>query len=296
MNKMMKRNSLVTTGVFALLIVLAGALRAAQTNITVLLTNQCQVAGFFVSQSSSNVVVSVGGGQRMTFAVSEISSLELTEAPGVKSPDAAALAGGQPISGGTSNRLSRITLALTNDSLVTGLLVSQSPSNFVVSTAGGQRMNIARGSVRWSKLAASPVVQPPEALALAGAPQLTGAASNSITAEFNQPHTEEEMRTMLRTPEGAALLKSVCDGVIGPGADPQTKAATESYFKTVQAFEDGKIGIAELQVRAQTALGKLNQRQEQTDEDPPAARWDAFKQILQGFIAQPAPIPVEPAR
>jgi hypothetical protein len=283
--------------VFASLLALAGSLQAAQTNVTVVLTNQCQVTGFLVSQSSSNVVVSVGGGQKLTFAAGDISSLQLTQTPAVKSPGAAAFAGGQPVSGATSNSMTRITLALASGSFLTGVLVSQSSSNFVVSLAGGRRTHVPRANVKWFKLTASPAAQPPAAIVLVGDPQLpAGVTSNSIAAEFNQPHTEDEMRAMLRTPEGAALLKSVCDEIIGPGADAQTKAATESYFKTVQEFEDGKIGIVELQAQAQTALGKLNQSQEQINGDPQAARLDVFKQILQGFVAQPAPVPVAPVQ
>ena len=40
-----------------------GVLGAAQTNVTIILTNQCQVTGFLVSRTDSNVVVSVGGGR-----------------------------------------------------------------------------------------------------------------------------------------------------------------------------------------------------------------------------------------
>jgi hypothetical protein len=236
------------------------------------------VTGLLVSLSSSNAVVSVGGGQRMTFASNEILFLNLEELPAAKPSGAGGL------SGGTSNAPPHITLALTNGSTVAGVLVSQSVSNFVVSTAGGQRLDIARGQVSSFKLKAGPAVAPP------------AAAANSIAAEFNKPHTEEEMRAMLRTPEGAALLKSICDQYIGPGADPQTKAAAATYFKTVQEFEEGKIGIVELQVSAKTALGKLNANRLPTNDDPQAARLNAYQQILQQFIAQPAPSPVDPVQ
>jgi hypothetical protein len=287
----MKTNLIALTGAFAALVASAGALRAAQTNITVVLTNQCQVTGFLVSRTASNVVVSVGGGQKMSFASSEISSLNLTEFLTPPSPGAAALAGGPQTSGSST----RIMLGLTNGSLVGGLLVSQSPSNFVVSTSGGESMNIARGKVSWFKLTASPSAPPAGAAARPGGPPLSGAGPDALEAEFNKPHTEEEMRAMLRTPEGAALVKNICQQIIGSGADAQTKAATETYFKTVQEFEEGKIGIVELQVSAQTALGNLSQRAGQTN-DPQAAEWNDFKQILQGFIAQPAPAPAQPVQ
>jgi hypothetical protein len=280
----MKRNLIALTCALATLIASAGALRAAQTNITVVLTNQCQVTGFLVSRSASNVVVSVGGGQKMTFASSEISSLNLTEFPSPPSPGALAPAGAQQPSGSAT----RIMLGLTNGSLVGGFLVSQSPSNFVVSTSGGEGMNIARSKVSWFKLTANPS-------APSAGPAARATGPDALEAEFNKPHTEEEMRAMLRTPEGAALVKNICQQIIGSGADAQTKAATESYFKTVQEFEDGKIGIVELQVSAQTALGNLSQRPGQTN-DPQAAEWNDFKQILQGFIAQPAPAPGEPVQ
>jgi hypothetical protein len=269
---------------------LAGALRAAQTNATVVLTNECQVSGYLVSQSASNVVISLGGGQKMTFASSEISSLNLTEIPSVKSP------GAQPVSGGTSNAATRIMLALTNGSLVAGVLVSQSSSNFVVSTGAGQNTNIARNKVNWFELKASPVVAPPGAAALASAPQPPAAASHSIAAEFNKPHSEDEMRAMLRTPEGAALLKSICDQYIGSGNDPQTKAASDYYFKTVQEFADGKLGIVDIQGLAQTMMGELNEHPPGTNGNPQATQLDAYKQILQGFISRPAPTPANPVQ
>jgi hypothetical protein len=278
LNKIMKRSSIIVVGVFTAWIALAGVLRAAQTNVTIVLTNQSQVAGFLVSLSSSNAVVSVGGGQRMTFASNEILFLNLEEIPAAKTSGAGAL------DGGISNAPAHITLALTNGSSVAGVLVGQSVTNFVVSTAGGQRLDIARGQVSSFKLEAGAAIAPP------------AAPTNSIAAEFNKPHTEEEMRAMLRTPEGAALLKSICDQYIGPGADPQTKAAAATYFKTVQEFEDGKIGIVELQVSAKTALGKLNANRPQTNGDPQAARLNAYEQILQDFIAQPAPSPVDPVQ
>ena len=67
-----------------------------------------------------------------------------------------------------------------------------------------------------------------------------------------------------------------------------TKAATETYFKTMQEFADGKIGIVELQVQAQTALGNLNQGAAQTGDNSQADRWNAFKEILQNFVSEPA--------
>ena len=276
----MKRICIIVTCVFITWMALAGVLKAAQTNATVVLTNQCQISGFLVSQSASNVVVSLGGGQRMTFAASEISSLNLTEIPSVKS------AGAQPVSGVASNASTRIMLALTNGSLVAGVLVSQSSSNFVVSTGGGPNMNIARDKVNWFELKASPVAVPP-------AP---AAVSHSIAAEFNKPHSESEMRALLRTPEGSALLKSICEQYIGSGTDAQTKAATETYFKTVQEFADGKLGIADIQSLAQSAMGELNEHPQGTNGDPQAARLNAYKQILQGFIAQPAPTPADPVQ
>ena len=276
----MKRICIIITGVFTSLIVLVGVLGAAQTNATVVLTNECQVSGYLVSQSASNVVISFGGGQRMTLASSEISSLNLTEIPSAKSP------GTQSVSGGTPNAGTRIMLALTNGSLLAGVLVSQSSSNFVVSTGAGQNTNIARSKVNWFELKASPAV----------APQPPAAVSHSIAAEFNKPHSESEMRAMLHTPEGAALLKSICEQFIGPGTDAETKAATDTYFKTVQEFADGKIGIADIQNLAQSAMGELNERPQGTNGDPQAAQWNAYKQILQGFIAQPAPTPAEPVQ
>jgi hypothetical protein len=269
---------------------LAGVLRAAQTNATVVLTNECQVSGYLVSQSASNVVISFGSGQKMTFASSEIRSLNLTEIPALKSP------GAPPISGGTSNGATRIMLALTNGSLVAGVLVSQSSSNFVVSTGGGQNMNIARNQVNWFELKNSPAMAPPGTAALAGASQPPATVSRSIAAEFNKPHSESEMRALLRTPEGAALFKSICDQYIGSGTDAQTKAASDYYFKTVQEFADGKIGIVDIQGLAQTMMGELNEHPPQTNNNPQAAQLNAYKQILQGFIAQPSPTPVDPVQ
>jgi hypothetical protein len=276
----MKRICIIVTCVFTSLISLAGVLAAAQTNATVVLTNECQVSGYLVSQSASNVVISFGGGQRMTFASSEISSLNLTEIPSTKSPVI------QPVSGGTSNAATRIMLALTNGSLMAGVLVSQSSSNFVVSTGAGQNTNIARSKVNWFELQASPAV----------ATQPTAPAAHSIAAEFNKPHSESEMRAMLHTPEGAALLKSICEQYIGSGTDPDTKAATEYYFKTVQEFADGKLGIADIQSLAQSAMGELNEHPQGTNGGPQAAQLNAYKQILQGFISQPTPTPANPVQ
>jgi hypothetical protein len=294
--RLMKRICFVVACVFTSFISLARPLGAAQTNVTVLLTNQCQVTGFLVSQSASNVVVSVGGGQRMTFAYSELLSLDVKEIPPAKSRAVLELVGGPPASGGTSPSPTRIMLALTNGSLLAGVLVSQSSSNFVVSTGGGQNTIIARGKVNWFELKPGPAVTPPGPVASTGLPALAAAGSNSIAAEFNKPHTEDEMRAMLRTPEGAALIKSICGQYIGSGADPQTKAASEAYFKTVQEFEDGKLGIVELQGLAQATLGNLSESHPQTNGDPRAPSLDIYKQILQGFIAQPPPIPVGPVQ
>jgi len=182
-----------------------------------------------------------------------------------------------------------VTVALTNSSIVSGALISQSSSNIVIASFGEQ-VNISRSQIRSYELRAMPGVQQAagdDGQVTYQPKQKPQASSNSILAECYKPHSESEMRTLLQTPEARMLLQNVADAYIGKGTDPQTLAARDSYLKTMQEFASGSLGISEIQSSARDELGDLNKYAPELNADPQAARWNDSKDKLQWFIAQP---------
>jgi hypothetical protein len=183
-----------------------------------------------------------------------------------------------------------VTVALTNRSIVSGALISQSSSNITIASFGEQ-MNIPRSLISAYELRAVPAAQQVDVDTGQWTDRSTRtsqAPPNAILAECFKPHSESEMRTLLQTPEGQILLKNVSDSYIGAGTDPQTMAAKDSYFKVMQEFASGGIGIAEIQSSAQDTLGQLNKYAPEMSTDPQAARWIDSKEKLQWFTRQPA--------
>jgi hypothetical protein len=166
-------------------------------------------------------------------------------------------------------------------------LVSQSSSNIVISSFGEQ-ISFSNSQIRSCDLKFVPAAQPAAALACSGQPAYPAGQISSATvdplAECFQPHSEDEMRALLRTPEAQVLLKSVADTYIGAGTDPQTAAARESYYGAMQQFASGSIGISDIQGSAQGMLGQLHNFQKEMNEDPQAARWNGYQQALQQFV------------
>jgi hypothetical protein len=121
-------------------------------------------------------------------------------------------------------------LVLTNKSLMSGVLVSQSSSNIVISSFGEQ-ISFSNSQIRSCDLKFVPAAQPAAALACSGQPAYPSGQTSSATVDplagCFQPHSEDEMRALLRTPEAQILLKSVADTYIA-GADPQTAAPCNS--------------------------------------------------------------------
>jgi hypothetical protein len=101
---------------------------------------------------------------------------------------------------------------------------------------------------------------------------------------------------LLQTPEAQELLKTVAASYIGTGSDPQTLAARESYFQTMQEFASGGIGISELQSSARGVLGELNTYAPEMNADPQSSRWNDAKSTLQRFTGQTAPTPNAPVQ
>jgi len=178
-------------------------------------------------------------------------------------------------------------LVVTNQSLMSGVLISQSSSNIVISSFGEQ-ISFSNSQIRSCDLKIVPAAQPAAALACSGQPAYPSGRTSSATvdplAECFQPHSEDEMRTLLRTPEAQILLKSVADTYIGAGADPQTAAARESYYGAMQQFASRSIGISDIQGSAQGMLGQLHNCQKEMNKDPQAARWNGYQQTLQQFV------------
>ena len=178
-------------------------------------------------------------------------------------------------------------LVLTNKSLMSGVLVSQSSSNIVISSFGEQ-ISFSNSQIRSCDLKFVPAAQPAAALACSGQPAYPAGQTSSATvdplAECFQPHSEDEMRALLRTPEAQVLLKSVADTYIGAGTDHQTAAARESYYGAMQQFASGSIGISDIQGSAQGMLGQLHNFQKEMNKDPQAARWNGYQQTLQQFV------------
>jgi hypothetical protein len=170
---------------------------------------------------------------------------------------------------------------------MSGVLVSQSSSNIVISSFGEQ-ISFSNSQIRSCDLKFVPAAQPAAALACSGQPAYPAGQTSSATvdplAECFQPHSEDEMRALLRTPEAQVLLKSVADTYIGAGTDPQTAAARESYYGAMQQFASGSIGISDIQGSAQGMLGQLHNFQKEMNEDPQAARWNGYQQALQQFV------------
>jgi hypothetical protein len=186
-----------------------------------------------------------------------------------------------------------VLVALTNKAIVSGTLVASSSSNIVISSFG-EETNIPRSLIKSYELMAVPAIE--QAAVESGqltyqSKQTSQTASNSILAECYKPHSESEMRSLLQTPEAQELLKNVANSYIGAGTDPQTLAAKDSYFKTMQEFASGSIGISEIQSNARGVLGELDTYAPEMNADPQAARWNESKEKLKWFTGQAAPSP-----
>jgi len=184
-----------------------------------------------------------------------------------------------------------VLAALTNKAIVSGTLVTQSSSNIVISSFG-EEMNIPRSLIKSYELTVVPAIE--QAAIDSGqvtyqSKQTSPAPSNSILAECYKAHSESEMRSLLQTPEAQELLKNVANVYIGAGTDPQTLAAKDSYFKTMQEFASGSIGISEIQSSARGVLGELNTYAPELNADPQATRWNESKEKLTWFTGQAAP-------
>jgi hypothetical protein len=186
-----------------------------------------------------------------------------------------------------------VLAALTNKAIVSGTLVTQSGSNIVISSFG-EEMSIPRSLIKSYELTAVPAIE--QTAVDSGqvtypSKQTSQAASNSILAECYKPHSESEMRSLLQTPAAQELLKNVANAYIGAGTDPQILAAKDSYFKTMQEFASGSIGISEIQSNARGVLGELDTYAPEMNADPQAARWNESKEKLKWFVGQAAPSP-----
>ena len=186
-----------------------------------------------------------------------------------------------------------LTVVTTNHVLLSGTLISQSQSNLVLSSQG-MTISIPLGQIKWCETNLVNVAGSPVAGEKVSAAPPKSTSSAAIIAEFNKPHSESEMRTLLQTPEAQALVKSIADAYIGTGTDAQTKAAKESYFNSVLQFQSGSLGILEIQEQASGVLGQLGQFDKELSNDPLAEEWKEYREILQGFLAEPAP--AEPAK
>jgi hypothetical protein len=189
-----------------------------------------------------------------------------------------------------------VLVALTNRSIVSGTLVTESSTNLVISSFG-EEMNIPRSLIKSYELTAAPAIE--QAAVDSGqltyqSKQASPAASNSILAECYKHHSESEMRSLLQTPEAQELLNNVANAYIGASTDPQTLAARDSYFKTMQEFASGGIGISEIQSGARGVLGELDTYAPEMNADPQATRWNESKEKLKWFTGQAAPSPNPP--
>jgi len=117
-------------------------------------------------------------------------------------------------------------LVLTNQSLMSGVLVSQSSSNIVISSFGEQ-ISFSNSQIRSCDLKFVPAAQPAAALAGSGQPAYPSGQTSSATvgplAECFQPHSEDEMRALLQTPEAQILLKSVAEPTSAPAPIPRQR-------------------------------------------------------------------------
>jgi hypothetical protein len=176
-----------------------------------------------------------------------------------------------------------LTIVTTNHVLISGMLVSQSSSNLVVSSSGLE-ISIPLGQIKWCETnLVSATVSHASGEVVPAAPTNSSA---DILAEFNKPHSEAEMRGLLQTQEGQALVKSIAAAYIGAGTDAETSAARESYLNAVQQFESGSIGITEIQGQARGLLGQLGPYDKELNNDPNAEEWKEYREILQGFTSE----------
>ena len=181
-----------------------------------------------------------------------------------------------------------LTIVTTNHVLVSGTLISQTQSNLVVSSQG-LNISIPLGQIKWCETNLVNATGSPVAGEKVSTAPAKSSSSADIIAEFSKPHFEAEMRMLLKTQEGQALVKSIADAYIGTGTDAQTKAAKESYFNSVLQFQSGSLGILEIQGQAQGMLGQLGQFDKELNNDPLAEEWKEYREILQGFLTEPAP-------
>lgn len=186
----------------------------------------------------------------------------------------------------------RLTVVTTNSVLYTGTLVSQSASNLVLSSFG-VKIEIPRSQIKWCETnLVTKGGNPPGVNAAAASSSPSSPSTNSsasVIAEFNKPQTEDEMRMLLQTQEGQALVQSIVATYIGNGTDAGTIAARDSFFNNLQQFQSGNIGILEIQGQAQGVLGQLGQYDKEIANDPLAAEWNEYKDILRGFTSEPPP-------
>jgi hypothetical protein len=185
-----------------------------------------------------------------------------------------------------------LTIVTTNQVLISGTLVGGSDSNLVVSSFG-MTITVPRDQIKWCETNLVSVVGNGATAAIVSPTPTTPPAptksSASVIAEFSKPHTEAEMRLLLQTPEAQALVKDIADAYIGAGTDSGTTTARESYLSMVQQFQSGGIGIAEIQGQAHDVLGELGKYDKELNNDPNAEEWKEYRDILQGFLTEPAP-------
>jgi hypothetical protein len=188
-----------------------------------------------------------------------------------------------------------LTIVTTNQVLISGTLVSQSDTSLVLSSFG-MTVTVPRDQIKWCETNLVSVVGNGVAPTGAAAASVPAKSSAGVIAEFGKPHTEEEMRTLLQTPEAQALVKDIADAYIGAGTDEGTAAARESYLNMVQQFQSGGLGISEIQGQAHDVLGQLGKYDKELQNDPNAEEWKEYKEILQGFLTEPTPAPTPQVR
>jgi hypothetical protein len=179
-----------------------------------------------------------------------------------------------------------IYLCLTNNSLLNGELVQITDSNVVVAIEG-RHQSFSTNQIRWQEVK----IKPPSVQVVAAAATPTSAPTSAPAAAASSPlkstMSEEELRAQLNSPKGQALLKQVHDNMIGSDRDPRAQKASEYYYKTMQAFAEGKIGLAEIQRQSQDKLDQLSDYQAEMSMDPQQERWEGYRDVLEQFSRQP---------
>lgn len=238
----------LTAGLFLMLV----RIGLAQTNVTVGLTNRCLFDGTLVSQTGSNLVLSLGG-ELKSIRRSEISwmTVRVTAAPAAPSAAQGELspAEGQAV-------LSQLQGTLKGNQKDPWAVLDQYQKMLASNSAAGP----AGGSLN----------------------TVASASTGTAPAE-----SEADLRAELKSPAGQALLQQIHDALIGSEKDPRAQKASAYYFQTMKAFADGKIGLADIQAQSQQMLGKLKEYRKEMEQDPQHERWATYQQFLEQFSHQP---------